>query len=482
VLRRSAIVGAAAGIFLATVLSAFWSQFSIDVPGLRIILGTTGILILSAFLVVVPGLYLNAVLRGQGVIDGLVAWIESVRLDPEAKAFLLLLGVLPAVESLTGFGVSLFLGIPIFFRLFSPERAYRMSLVSMNIMPWGTLALATVVGASLSGYSITDLGTATALTSFLVYPTVGIIAVFVLGGGPLLRKYAIVAVLLGIGLSASLYFFNKSGFVETAGVFSGLLVGFVGFLGFRVFLRRTVVAGKAYRSEATSPVRVFFPYVLLVSLLCVTRIIPGLHQWLADLLILTSGRVKFSVFTSPGLALATAGVIVFLLKRVKIDHVGIWKRSRTALLSLGGFILLAQIMNQSNMITTIAGALKQLKNHDEVLVLSSAMLGMVSGFITGSNLGGNALTIGMQQQVGSVLNEGLLFSALQNSSAGAAVFISLPIIILVRTIAQDALGEKKDVPKSAEYDLLQFALCAGVFIYIALFASFAIARHVLSLP
>lgn len=478
VLRRSAVVGALGGILTAAALILLSSDFAIDAVGLRKMLGTTGILSLSALLVIVPGLYLNAVLRGQGIIDGLVTWIQSIRIDSEPKAFLLLLGILPAVESLTGFGVSLFLGIPIFFRLFSPERAYRLSLLGMNIMPWGTLALATVVGASLSGYASVDLGRTTALTSALIYPVVGVISLIVLGGGTLLRRYGIAVVLLGLGLSLSLYYFNKAGLVETAGILSGLVVSLAGFFLFSIFGRK---AGSADAREATARPswRTFFPYALLLSLLFAIRTIPGLYRWLGDLVVLASGKVQFSVFTSPGLALSVTAIVAFLLAPLKIDHAAVWKRSRTAMLSLCCFILLAQMMNESHMIATLAETLRQLKNHDALLVSLSALLGMVSGFVTGSNLGGNALAIVMQQQIGHAVDQGLLFSALQNSAAGAAVFTSLPIIVLVMTIARDAAAEKKAAPDTAEYDLLRFGLSCSVFIYAALLGSFMIARHLL---
>ena len=70
------------------------------------------------------------------------------QLKPENKALILLLGFLPAVESLTGFGVSLFLGVPIFLKLFPQKKALKLSVLGMNIMPWGTLALATIIYVS----------------------------------------------------------------------------------------------------------------------------------------------------------------------------------------------------------------------------------------------------------------------------------------------------------------------------------------------
>ncbi len=70
-------------------------------------------------------------------------------------------------------------------------------------MPWRTLALATVVGASLTGYTVVELGRTTALTSALIYPAIGVLALVVLGGKSLLRQYGLAVVLLGLSLSVS---------------------------------------------------------------------------------------------------------------------------------------------------------------------------------------------------------------------------------------------------------------------------------------
>ena len=67
------------------------------------------------------------------------------------KAILIVVGLAPALESMTGFGISLLVTIPLVMAFAPRQKALRLSLLSMNIMPWGTLALATTVGAQLSG-------------------------------------------------------------------------------------------------------------------------------------------------------------------------------------------------------------------------------------------------------------------------------------------------------------------------------------------
>ncbi|MDR2128247.1 MAG: hypothetical protein LBP52_04195 [Burkholderiaceae bacterium] len=148
--RRSAVVGAGTALAVALALIGWQETFSLSLAGARAALLDAVVLTLSAAIVIVPGLYFNALLKSHGAMDAIEQWVECLPYTKAHKALLLLFGLLPAVESLTGFGVSLFLAIPVFFHLFSQRAAYRLSMLGMNIMPWGTLALATVVGAGLS--------------------------------------------------------------------------------------------------------------------------------------------------------------------------------------------------------------------------------------------------------------------------------------------------------------------------------------------
>ncbi|MET1078335.1 MAG: L-lactate permease [Pseudomonas sp.] len=464
-LRRSAVIGALAGIALAALLIALDSRFELQASRLLEALGATAILTLSAALVIVPGLYLNATLRGQGILDDLVEWIQALPLSAEHKALMLLLGLLPAIEALTGFGVSLFLGVPIFFRLFAADQAYRLSMLGMNIMPWGTLALATVVGASLSGTALTPLGSRTALTSALVFPLIGLVALFVIGGVALLRKQALWALAIGGGLSAALYLFNRLGLTETAGILAGALMGLLAFLCFR---RRSETAPTPPNPAARArKFWMFLPYVLVLVLILLTRTVPVLHDFLAQAWVLSSARIKLSVLASPGIVLALVCLFLQWLRPATIDHRALWSRVRIACLGLLCFILLAQVMNAAGMVAAISTALQQWTGDARMLLLLAPALGMFSGFITGSNLSGNALLINVQQQIGEQSGQGLLFAALQNSAAGHSVFTSLPIIVLIMTIARDA--DKHAQPsRSAEHDLLNFGLKTAVLVYLAL--------------
>jgi len=502
VFRKSAATSALIGILVAAIVIVFSSNFAINTVSMQTAGMTALILTLSAALVIIPGLYLNAVLQAQGVIDHLAVRVASLSIAREDKALLLLLGVLPAIEALTGFGVSLFLGVPIFFRLFAPPHAYRLSLLGMNIMPWGTLSLATIVGASLSGNSIPALGTMTALTSTLVFPSIGLMALIIIGQKAMLKQHGPIAIMLGITLSLSLYCFNRIGVTETAGIMAGITTTFFGF--FILLMRRQSVQSHRIRlPKQEAPVltkapvtvgqpnietkketgnlslfRILLPYSLVLSLLAITRGIPPFYDWLSEIWIISSSQVKLSIFSSPGVPLVVSIILLIAFHPVQLDHQTIWKRVGMALLTLSGFIFLSRLMNESNMIAAIATALQKWESQEQILLVTSPLFGMFSGFITGSNVGGNALLMNVQAQIGAITEHQLLFSALQNSAAGHAVFTSLPIIVLVKTIAWDHVKVIDKKQETIEQDLLRFGFKIAFFIYVALVLTLVILQNI----
>ena len=480
VFKRTTLFAAFSAIILALLLVTFHSALNIDQEKLLLVIKGSLILTLSVAMVVIPGLYLNAVLRAKGIVRDLVLWIESLPLNSERKALLLLLGVLPALESLTGFGVSLFLGVPIFFHLFEEKKAYRLSMLGMNIMPWGTLAIATTIGASLSGYSVLQLGSKTALTSFFIFPLIGLIGLHVIGGTALLLKRGVIALFLGFGLSSLLYLFSSLNLVEIAGILSGVIVALLAYFLLRQKSALKNIAASTRENITKNPSQnsknkissALFPYALILLLILITRTVPPIHQFLAENLLLRSGKISYSFLTSPVIILAFVAIVIQLGRPVVIEYHTIAKRAKIAILSLFFFIVLAQIMNQSGMISLMTEALKESQHEVSWAVIFIApLLAMVSGFITGSNLGGNALAMSVQQQIGANLDQGLLFSAIQNSGAGHAAFTSLPIIILIMTIAKD-VGKKSNIAVG-EHELLSFGLKSAALVYFILLIIFA---------
>ena len=467
--KRNAVFSSIVGLATAGIIVIAIDSYRISVSQLLGVLQSALILSLSAVLVIIPGLYLNGVIRGQGYINKITNWFESISIVPEKKALILLLGFLPAVESLTGFGVSMFLSVPILFKLFPSKKALKLALLGMNIMPWGTLGLATVIGSSLIQVYPTKLGTLTSLTSFLVFPYIGLVSLYVIGGLKALLKYMSTALLLGFSLSGLLFINNYYIYTETAGVIAGTVTGLLGF--YLSFSKKNQIKS-IWKNKL---LKIFLPYILILILISVTRLIQPLNYFITNAIVLKSHNVKFSVLSSPGIVLLVVAIILQQKQPITVSYLQVLQKAKNACLSITSFLILSQLMLQSGMIKNLAVTLSQ-HTQQAILLMLSPFMGMISGFTTGSNVGGNALLIGVQNRIGQEWNQGTLFAAVNNSAAGHTVFSSIPIIILVLTIVKDENIFSHF--QANESQLLKFTLKVSIGIYIAILLSFYAIFHI----
>ncbi len=466
-LKRNTVTGASVGIISGLALITITNWFTLDSGKLFRAIFTSSILTISAALVIVPGLYLNAVLQGQGKIQSLSNMIQLFKLDNTHKALLLLIAFLPAIESLTGFGVSLFLSIPLFFSLFPDYKAYRLSIIGMNIMPWGTLALATIVGASLSQEPVNQLSATTALTSLFVFPTFGLIGAYIIDGIEGIKRNLLLALTMGLGLSIMLYVFSLLGLTELAGVLSGLTVGAISLTILNKHQKKSKTTNHQ-QIELSKLFKLLTPYLILLILILASRVIQPVSEFLSSIAILQTSRIKFAVLTSPGIFVGIVAAIWYFLEKVKISHLTIFKKSQTTCLSLFLFAFLAQLMQESGMLNAFSSFVSSISQEKAMYMFITPALGMLSGNITGSNVGGNALMMTLQQSIGASLDNGLLFAAVQNSAAGYAVFTSSAIIVLTMTIAKNF--ERNSIV--SEHQLVSFGLKSAFSVYLALVLGF----------
>lgn len=457
--KKNSVISSLIGISVAGVLIVIMKEYQLSISQLLEAIKSALILSLSAIIVIVPGLYLANIIREQKRIDLITSWIEDLPIYPEKKVIILLMGFLPAIESLTGFGVSLFIGVPIFLKLFPKIIALKLALLGMNIMPWGTLGLATIIGSSILQQSVVKLGSLSSLTSFLVFPYVAVTSMFVLGGFNAVKKNILFSLLLSTFFSTMLFINNFYIYPETAGVIAGILTGLVGIMisfkgkGFSpLFLKGT-------------PAKAFLPYLLVLFFVIATRIYAPITNFLNNAVIIKSDNVSFNILTSPGIILILVSYIMYRLKPVSVSLGVVLKKSRYACLSIMAFLFLSQIMLQSGMIGVLSSALYTFTGKYTAILLTP-LIGMVSGFVTGSNVGGNALLIEVQGEVGHQWGNELLFAAAQNSGAGHMVFSSIPLIVLLLTIAKDINIEQDQIMN--EDLLLNFTLKVSVGIYISI--------------
>ena len=445
IFRKSAMFSNILGISVAFLISIYigfqWQTIHI----LNIIFASL-LLTLTVALVIIPGFSFNSLFRKSGLASGLTKWIYNLPLSRENKTLLILLGLAPAVESLTGFGVSLFLTISIIYPFYSLKKTAQLGALSMNIMPWGTLAMATMIGGILIDHEGQELGFLTSLTSALIYPYLGVISAWLITDKNPIKNIVLgfsIGTLLSLSLIMNNWFLNT----EIAGVLSGFIVCIIGLYFFKngpIKLKQGLV--------------LFLPYIFLLGLVLFQRMIPGFYNKLSQIWILKAGGVSMSPLTSPGLLLALVTLALFIYRpSCSINMKEVLNKSKKPLLGMGLFFVLSQILVQTGMLKALISQIGHVFS-DIQIVLISPMLGILSGLATGSNVGGNALLIKAQYEIGmeSSGNESLamLLTALQNSGAGHAVFSSVPMIILLLGILSDESGKR--VPK--EDEVLQFTL------------------------
>ncbi|WP_306355759.1 MULTISPECIES: L-lactate permease [unclassified Nocardia] len=228
-LRRPAHWAAVAGVGAAVLLIGWRPEFALPRSALGTGAAGAGLLVLNAAAVMLPGVYLSQVLTRRGVHESLREWVRGLPLSGPAKVALVVAGIAPMVEALTGFGVSLLVTVPVLLALAPPATALRQAMLGMNIMPWGTLGLATVIGATLTDLPLPTLGTATAVTSALVFPLVTVWAALLARPDHRLRTTVQAAGAGGL-LALTLLACNHLGVVSPAGVLAGLFTTTVGLL------------------------------------------------------------------------------------------------------------------------------------------------------------------------------------------------------------------------------------------------------------
>jgi len=435
--RRPAFIVAWYGVALVGVLVLVCSFLRAEPRLIFLGCSAAALITLQAALVIGPGLLLNLLLDRAKAHEALVEWVRRIPMDPSHKRLMVVVGIAPALESLTGFGVSLLVTVPLLLAASERRVALRQALLSMNIMPWGTLGLATAVGAQLSGQSVNALGFSTSLVSIAVFPLFGMLVGLQATQREERRRACRDGIFLGCVLSLSLVTLNRMGVVELAGILAGLASALTCLLLFCREVRAMV-----------PPWRAVQPYAVVLSLVALIRALPFLGVPTKDWSI-EAGGVHFAPLASPALALLIAIGILAHGQDVRRLLQETCNRAVKPILALGGFTLMAQMMAASGMIRTIGNALPIA--HPVELGAMSSLLGAVSGYLTGSNVGGNALMMNMQASLASDALPQRALSAIQNSTAGHAVFASMPIILLVLAIA----GREE---KSEESALVRFGL------------------------
>lgn len=430
-LRVSALRAATTGILIAAalILTVLDDRAGEVLPGLLAWLPTA----VEVVVIIVAGIALARVLGISGAQDVLARWLGRLTGGPVATALLVVHGVTPFAESVTGFGVGVLVGVPLLAAAgFGPHRSAVLGLLGLCTVPWGALGPGTIVAGRLIGESPDAVGLATAWPNLVVTVGVGVAAVLMVPGG---RTPG--AVLAGI----------TSGLVLGGGILaSSVLVGMApsGALGGLLAVLAHLAWRRAYGTAVTLPRevrRALVPYALLLTgILLATVAVTALEL---------SG--PWTVIASPAIWLVLAGVVAVRWLGVDgpavrglVEEVG--RLGRQTALPTAAFLLLGVLMVLGGLTEPLGRAIEATGTF--ALLLGPAV-GAFGGFVTGSGAGANSMFAAAQGAVAEGLGVSVLaFVGVQNAAAGLLTMASPARVLLAVRSVPPGTGSGDDPPLS----------------------------------
>jgi len=386
------------------------------------------VLAADAGIVIVPGLWLNDLLKASGGHNRVVEWVGAWPAVPGFAAVILTTGFAPALESITGFGVSLLVTVPVLLHILPRRQALTASLLSLTIMPWGTAGLATSLAADMTGISVTALGTASAMLSFAVFPCFAALVGHIVAGGN--RKVVLAGAGLGLLFSTTLLAVNLLGMVSVAGIVAGAVTGVVGY---------AIMARRSRRLTPRPPWQALAPYGIAIALIVIQHLLGATFDT-GRFGAIDAGSVRFEPLTSPGIALCMASIYTAWRSHNTGSARNVASSAWKPVVVLLAFAGVAQFMSLSGAITVIGTLISHTGRVGYIAF--APVLAIASGYLAGSNTAANALMATSQATVGAPWSSTLAV-ALQNSGAGHAVFASVPETVLVLGIAGEGTRQEE---------------------------------------
>src|SRR5699024_11017277 len=147
--------------FFRSVIVGLWA-LDAHLTAVTAVVGGSMATMLPVLAIIAGGVTLARVMDRTGAQKQLADWLAAGGASL-SSALMMANGVVPFMESVTGFGVSLIIGLPLTLAFgFTAYRAALITLMGIVIGPWGSMGPGTLLGAELAGETFMDLGVATA--------------------------------------------------------------------------------------------------------------------------------------------------------------------------------------------------------------------------------------------------------------------------------------------------------------------------------
>ena len=168
-LRVPSLFAGVVGLVVAVIAAATMFRPDDDeIIAAAIQLGPT---VLEVALILLGGVALAVAMSASGSRDHIADWLtRAVPSEDRIPVILLLVfGLTPFMESVTGFGLGVVITAPLLVRIgLSPVTAVVSGLLGLTLVPWGSLGPGTLVAAELGDQDFADLGVWSALLTLPV--------------------------------------------------------------------------------------------------------------------------------------------------------------------------------------------------------------------------------------------------------------------------------------------------------------------------
>lgn len=414
-LRVPSLRAGTAGL-LGAVLAAVVA-FSPTADQVRDAVVGLGPTVVEVALILLGGVTLAVVMARSGARDRIADRLERIESSGDRTFTILLLvfGLTPLIESVTGFGLGVVITAPLLLRLgLSPVKAVVTGLLGLVLVPWGSLAPGTLVAAELGGVDFGELGLWSALLTLPVLLVSTATVLVVLGRRPTWGVIAVAAMIVGVQWGA-LVAANATVGTPPAGVLSAAAV--IALLLALVRLRHGPLP-PADRELA----RALLPYVVLLAGILGATIVARL-----------AGSDRLDWLAGPAVWINIAALVAVASAARTMRPVGpVLREALATWVPVAGtavvFMLLGIVMATAGMAAHLADLAARAGGIFLALVPA---IGALGGYLTGSNTGAAAMFSTATGAAATGLDsDALVPLAGQNVAGSYAIIVSPPRVAL----------------------------------------------------
>ncbi len=415
VARWSAVRAGSTGLVVALVIAIIFFPFE-NVPG-GIVIGITGAFAEAVFIaltilwIIWPALAIYRLQAETGAVDSLRTGLRQLSSDPRLTALVVAWFFALLLEGAAGFGTSAALAAPFLVAIgMTPVAAVTAAMVGHIVgVAFGAVGTPVVPMVTASGLAATDISASMALQASLVGWAVPLVVAGLIAGAYAHERPQARSTRIGVGLAAALAFLVPFLLIAVfvgpeLPTLGGAIVG--GAVAVLIIQRRSArdAPTDATAAGGMSLARAMSPYLILVALVLVTRLVPPLKEALQSMQIswtAADGTFSgtFEPFYHPGTMLMLAFLGGALVQRAWSDQrgealVGAARTLVPVAAALIAMLSLARIMVHAEMVDTIAAAAADAIGGGWPLLAPA--VGALGTFVTGSATASNALFSDLQ--------------------------------------------------------------------------------------